>query len=65
MPRGFAPPHPAPGITVTARTEREAMQLWQAAIEAETTRALRLTLGVTGRTDAGLKPRGPWRFVAC
>ena len=54
-----------PGITVTARTEREAMQLWQAAIEAETTRALRLTLGTIGRTDAGLRPRGPWRFVAC
>lgn len=54
-----------PGITVTARTEREAMQLWQAAIEAETTRALRLTLGTIGATDAGLRPRGPWRFVAC
>jgi hypothetical protein len=54
-----------PGITVAARTEREAMQLWQAAIEAETTRALRLTLGTTGRTDAGLRPSGQWRFVAC
>ncbi len=54
-----------PGITITAPSEREAMQLWQAAIEAETTRALRLTLGTVGRTDAGLRPRGPWRFVAC
>lgn len=54
-----------PGITITAHSEREAMQLWQAAIEAETTRALRLTLGTVGRTDAGLRPRGPWRFVAC
>ena len=54
-----------PGITITAHNEREAMQLWQAAIEAETTRALRLTLGTVGRTDAGLRPRGPWRFVAC
>ena len=56
-----------PGITVTARTEREAMQLWQAAIEAETTRALRLTLGTTCRTDDGLRFRrsNQWRFVAC
>lgn len=57
----------APGITVTARSEREAMQLWQAAIEAETARALRLTLGTTGRTDDGLRFRrsNQWRFVAC
>jgi hypothetical protein len=57
-----------PGITITARSEREAMQLWQAAIEAETTRALRLTLGTRGRTDAGLAVRPPsecWRYVAC
>ena len=57
-----------PGITITARSEREAMQLWQAAIEAETTRALRLTLGIRGRTDAGLAVRPPsdhWRYVAC
>lgn len=46
-----------PGITVAAPTEREARELWQAAVEAETTRALRLTLGVTGRTDAGMRPR--------
>lgn len=66
--RGAAPHHhqpTTPGITVAAPTEREAMQLWRAAIEAETTRALRLTLGVTGRTDAGMRPRGPWRFVSC
>jgi hypothetical protein len=54
-----------PGISITARSEREAMELWQAAIEAETTRALRLTLGTTGRTDAGLRPSGQWRFVPC
>ena len=65
--RGTDPHHQptTPGITVTAHTEREAMQLWQAAIEAETARALRLTLGTIGRTDAGMRPRGPWRFVAC
>ena len=56
-----------PGITITAPTEREAMQLWQSAIETETTRALRLTLGVRGRTDHALRMRNcdPWRFVAC
>lgn len=70
MTRGTTPHHhqpTTPGITVTARTEREAMRLWHAAVETEVARALALTLGTTGRTDDGLRamPRGPWRFVAC
>lgn len=66
--RGATPPHhqpTTPGITVTARTEREAMQLWLSALEAETIGALRMVRGTTGRTDSGLRPHGPWRFMPC
>ena len=66
-----APPHPtttipaAPGITVSAPTEREAYQLWEAAVLAETTRALALTLGVTGRQQPARPAMPHWRYAAC
>ena len=55
----------APGITVSAPTEREAHQLWQAAVEAEATRALRLTLGTRGRREPARPASAHWRWVAC
>jgi len=53
-----------PGITVSVPTEREAMQLWQTAIETDATRSLRLTLGTEGRTESGLRLRPSSPYLA-
>jgi hypothetical protein len=58
----------APGITVTARTEREAWGIWLAAIEAEALCAIRTQLGVAGRPDSVIRKQASaarWRFSPC
>jgi hypothetical protein len=58
----------APGITVTARTEREAWGIWLAAIEAEALGAIRTQLGVAGRPDSVIRKQASaarWRFAPC
>jgi hypothetical protein len=58
----------APGITVTARTEREAWGIWLAAIEAEALGAIRTQLGVAGRPDSVIRKQASaarWQFAPC
>ena len=58
----------APGITITARTEREAWGIWQAAIEGEALGAIRMQLGVKGLSDHAVRMHhsaARWRFAAC
>jgi hypothetical protein len=58
----------APGITVTARTEREAWGIWLAAIEAEALGAIRTQLGVKGLSDHAVRMHhsaARWQFAPC